>query len=68
VCITEQWQVKCVTGAEGVGGRREKKKKGEGVGEEMLCERIRRERGITSTSRSDKLNAARINREGATES
>jgi hypothetical protein len=31
----------------------------------MLCERIRRECGITSTSRSDKLNAARIQREGA---
>jgi len=45
-----------------------KKGFGGGLGKEMLCERIRRERGITSTSRSDKLNASGINREGPTES
>ena len=55
-------------GDEGVRRRREKKKEGGWRWEEMLCERIRRERGITSTSRSDKLNAARTNREVATES
>jgi hypothetical protein len=33
---------------------------------EMLCERRRSERQIASTSRSDKLNAGRIKREGVT--